>query len=164
MVAQRIIFNAAWLAEPWRHHPRRSGSRIASVGSRTTGSTAVKYEPITEFSPERCEILARVIEQQTHTTPDAADGFSMARERHTCGTPCCIAGFAAEMLTHVDGNPITRFLGCTEQDGMELYYGWFPTAANPSNEPAGDYLLDITPAEAAAALRALAAKRQEQQQ
>jgi thymidylate synthase (FAD) len=41
MVAQRIIFNAAWLAEPWRHHPRRSGSSITSTGSRTTGSTAV---------------------------------------------------------------------------------------------------------------------------
>jgi hypothetical protein len=123
----------------------------------------VKYEPITEFSPERCEILASVIEQQSHTTPDAADGFSMARERHTCGTPCCMAGFAAEMLTEVDGNPIRRFVGCTAQEGMELYYGWFPTASNPWGDHE-DYLQHITPAEAAAALRALAAKRQGAQQ
>jgi hypothetical protein len=122
----------------------------------------MKYDPITEFSAERCEILARVIEQQPHTTPDDADGFNMARERHTCGTPCCIAGFAAEMLTDVDGNAITNFLGCTVLEGMKLYYGEFPTAANPLNKPV-EYMLDITPAEAAAALRALAAKRQEQQ-
>jgi hypothetical protein len=122
----------------------------------------MKYDPITEFSAERCEILARVIEQQPHTRPDAADGFSMARERHICGTPCCIAGFAAEMLTEIDGNPITSFLGCTVLEGMRLYYGEFPTAANPLSIPA-EYMLDITPAEAAAALRALAAKRQEQQ-
>jgi hypothetical protein len=121
----------------------------------------VRYEPITEFSAERCEILARVIEQQPHTRPDAADGFSMARERHICGTPCCIAGFAAEMLTEIDGNPITSFVGCTVLEGMRLYYGEFPTAANPLNK-AGEYMQQITPAEAAAALRALAVKRQEQ--
>jgi hypothetical protein len=124
----------------------------------------MKYEPITEFSAERCEILAQVIEQQPHTRPDAADGFSMARERHICGTPCCIAGFAAEMLTDVDGNPITSFVGCTAQEGMELYYGWFPTAANPWGDSHEDYLQHITPAEAAAALRALAAERQGAQQ
>jgi hypothetical protein len=123
----------------------------------------MKYEPITEFSPERCEILARVIEQQPHTTPDAAQGFNMARERHICGTPCCIAGFAAEMLTEIDGNPITSFLGCTVLEGMRLFYGEFPTAANPLTR-AGEYMQHITPTEAAAALRALAAKRQGAQQ
>jgi hypothetical protein len=124
----------------------------------------MKYPPITEFSAERCEILASVIEQQPHTTVDAADGFNMSREWHTCGTPCCIAGFAAKMLTIVDGNPIQRFLGCTGGEALLLYYGDFPTAANPWKEPAEDYMQQITPAEAAAALRALAVKRQGAQQ
>jgi hypothetical protein len=124
----------------------------------------MKYDPITEFSAERCEILAQVIEQQPHTTPDSADGFSMVRQQHACGTPCCIAGFAAEMLTEVAGNPIRRFVGCTVREGLDLYYGNFATAAISSENSMVDYLSQITPAEAAAALRALAAKRQEQQQ
>jgi hypothetical protein len=114
----------------------------------------MKYEPITEFSAERCEILAQVIEQQPHTTPDAADGFNMARLRHICGTPCCIAGFAAEMLTRTDGNPITDFIGCSAGEGIRLFYGNFPSAANPLSKPE-EYMLYITPIEAAAALRSL---------
>jgi hypothetical protein len=124
-------------------------------------STDIKYEPITEFSAERCEILAQVIERQPHTTTDIPNGFNMVRERHICGAPSCMAGFAADMLTMYDGNPIVSFLGCSVREGMELYYGNFPTASNPLGISTIEYLLQITPAEAAAALRALATKRQE---
>jgi hypothetical protein len=134
----------------------------------------VKYPPVTEFSAERCEILARVIEQQPHTTPDDADGFSMNAVRHTCGSPCCITGFANSMLAdrlpipNSDSAVIRRlfwrrsaieqFLGCTREEAASLHNGSFSMQHGWPN------LGDITPAEAAAALRALAAERQGAQQ
>jgi hypothetical protein len=114
----------------------------------------MKYPPITKFSAERCEILAQVIERQPHTTPDAADGFNMARERHICGTPCCIAGFAAAMLTERYGTfaAIQLFTGCTEVEARILYLGFFACIDIGEYKP----LEAVTPAEAAAAIRSLA--------
>jgi hypothetical protein len=117
----------------------------------------MRYEPITEFSAERCEILARVIEQQPHTDYESKEGFNMSMIRHDCGSPCCIEGFAASMLPsrHVY-KAIEQFIGCETEEADMLYSGSF--------SPHWPHLQRITPAEAAAALRALAAKRQEQQQ
>jgi hypothetical protein len=117
----------------------------------------VKYEPITEFSPERCEILARVIEQQPHSRVEDADGFNMSAIHHECGSPCCISGFAANMLTECTDfvYAIAQFIGCENEEAIRLHCGDFAR---------GRYMETITPAEAAAALRALAAKRQGAQQ
>jgi hypothetical protein len=116
----------------------------------------VKYDPITEFSAERCEILAQVIEQQPHTDYRSAEGFGMSTVRHDCGTPSCIEGWASSMLTsHYVYRAIEQFIGCETEEADILYSGKF--------SPHWPNLQRITPTEAAAALRALAAKRQEQQ-
>jgi hypothetical protein len=119
----------------------------------------MKFDPVTEFSAERCEILARVIEQQPHTKVTDADGFNMNSVRHDCGSPCCIEGFASSMLTERYGTyaAIQNFTGCTAIEAGILYHGFF------ARSDTGEYkhLETVTPAEAAAALRALAAKRQE---
>ena len=117
------------------------------------------YEPIDRFRPERAEILARLIEG----LPKAArqcdeDGFNMNRFAHPCGTPSCIAGWAASLLGRSVKNAssvdLQLFLGCTLGDASWLAYGYFrtwPTIAQIN-------LFEITPAEAAAAIRQLAAK------
>jgi hypothetical protein len=119
-------------------------------------STDMKYEPITEFSAERCEILAQIIEQQPHTTESAESGFCLNRLMHPCGTPSCIEGFARSLLDLSEyahnfkvRSGIQAFTGCEEHEAERLYWGEF------SRKKLGD----ITPQEAAAAIRALAANR-----
>lgn len=117
------------------------------------------YAPVTEFSADRCEILASVIEQQPHTTVDAKTGFNMAKVAHSCGTPCCIAGFCSALLgeePHSEKleNPIIDFLGCTRSEAIQLFQGLFGT-----RDVRPFYLENKTPLEAAAAIRALVSKR-----
>lgn len=100
------------------------------------------YEPIDRFSPERAELLAKLIEG----LPKAE--FDMQQFAHPCGTPSCIAGWAASLLDrsvkHADAIDLQLFLGCTLNDANWLTYGYFRTQVP---------LCEITPAEAAAAIR-----------
>lgn len=111
------------------------------------------YEPITKFSLERAEILAKLIESQLKSESYySGDGFNMARFAHRCGTPSCIAGWAATLIREParDATPfdLEQFLGCTWEQANWLAYGRFKP----------DKLLgEITPAEAATAIREMAA-------
>lgn len=105
--------------------------------------------PISEFSPERAEMLAKLIESLPHTTPEWHEGFNMRCFSHACGTPCCIAGWAASLMGMParDANlgVLIDFLGCTFHESARLVYGSF------SNK----WRSEITPKEAAAAIREL---------
>lgn len=114
------------------------------------------YEPIDRFSPERAEVLARLIEELPHAPEGVDAGFSMQRFAHPCGSPSCIAGWAASLLGRSVKNAspvdLSLFLGCTLADSNWLAYGYFrqlPTIAQVN-------LFEITPTEAAAAIRQLA--------
>lgn len=112
------------------------------------------YEPIDRFSPERAEVLARLIEGLPHAPDDEAEaGFNMRRYAHPCGTPSCIAGWASFLLGRgvldTNATSLTRFLGCTWREAQWLAFGVFCS---------GKKLVDITPTEAAAAIRAVAEK------
>lgn len=115
------------------------------------------YEPIDRFSPERAEVLAKLIEGLPKSKYRCSEeGFSMERFAHLCGTPSCIAGWAASLLGRslqdASSVDLQLFLGCTFEQAKWLAYGHF----RPGGFIAEIELFEITPAEAAAAIRQLA--------
>lgn len=114
------------------------------------------YEPIDQFSPERAEMLAKLIEGLPKAVKHDDRGFDMSMFARPCGTPSCIAGWAASLLGRSVKNAspvdLQLFLGCSPGAANRLAYGYFrtwPTVAQIN-------LFEITPAEAAAAIRQLA--------
>ena len=113
----------------------------------------IPYEPIHKFSAERAETLAQLIESQPHTNLDDEAGFNMRSVSHHCGSPSCIAGWAGLLLgiPNTDwrveaASMISDFLGCNLVEAKWLYYGDFVY----------QNLWEITPSQAAAAIRQLA--------
>lgn len=102
------------------------------------------------MNTERIRELADVIEDQPHTSFNAANGFYMDAWEHSCGTPSCIAGWAA----HTFGRQVATWemwdvaeglLGLSEETSRRLFLG-DGTFSRGS----------VTPAHAAAVLRNLA--------
>jgi hypothetical protein len=117
----------------------------------------IPYEPIRKFSAERAETLAQLIESQPHTNLDDEAGFNMRSVSHHCGSPSCIAGWAGLLLgiptcriaTIKAASVISDFLRCDLAEAKWLYYGDFAYQQN---------LWEITPSQAAAAIRQLASE------
>lgn len=92
--------------------------------------------------------LAAHIEKLPHTDLEAADGFSMTDWKHHCGTPSCIAGWAA----HLSGAHHT-LPSEAASDWLGIRFEWAGSLYVPALMRT---LAEITPAEAAAALRKVA--------
>lgn len=101
------------------------------------------------------EKLAKAIEVQPHTSPEALSGFHMNSYFHDCGTPSCIEGWAAQQLRD-EGIPV-KLVGSgvadsTIRERITQNFAYWKALTLPSSV---DYD-SITPEMAARAVRLFA--------